>query len=178
MKRLRILIAILTGISILACSSDNNDTEEIDNDNSEVIIEEDSDETNDDDADETNDPIVGVWNQIRSFDMFDDEIIVSNSDSCARMNTQTFNSDQTYSYNFFDNEFSDCTLAEESVSGDWNRSGDFYDINFMYRQISTGEIFDGNEDIEYESRDIFIQNDTLKIRFNFIDESTTVEYIK
>jgi len=124
------------------------------------------------------DSIVGIWKQVRTVDILNGQMIIVNADDCGIQSSQTFNADQTYSYRFFDNEFTPCQLAEESVSGTWIKDGNFYNISFRFRDVTTGEEFDGDANIEYDARDIFIENDTLKIRFTFPDEVTIVEYTK
>ncbi len=154
MNKLNLLLGILIGITILSCSSDDNSSEEI------------------------NDPIIGIWNQVRVVEIFNGQTFTSNSDNCESMNTETFNSNGTYEFTFHDDEFGNCGLSLESISGNWNRTGDFYDSNSIFRDVNTNEEFNSNENVEYEEREIFIQNDTLKIRLVFTNETTIIEYVK
>ncbi len=154
MNKLNLLLGILIGITILSCSSDDNSSEEI------------------------NDPIIGIWNQVRVVEIFNGQTFTSNSDNCESMNTETFNSNGTYEFTFHDDEFGNCELSLESISGNWSRTGDFYDSNSIFRDVNTNEEFNSNENVEYEEREIFIQNDTLKIRLVFTNETTIVEYVK
>ncbi len=155
MKKLNLFIGLLIGLSILSCSSDKNDSEEV------------------------NDPIVGIWKQVRVVDLYNGEEFISNSDNCAIQNTHTFNSNQTFSFKFYDNEFSDCHLSLESISGNWNKNGSNYDINYIYRNVVTDEQFNSNENIEYDTREIFIEDNVLKIKYTFSpNEITIVEYSK
>jgi hypothetical protein len=154
MKKLNLLIGLLMGITILSCSSDDNDSEDL------------------------YDPIVGEWNEVRTVEIVNGQTFTFDADNCELMNTETFNSNQTYEFKFYDDESGNCELSLESISGNWSKTGDFYDINSIFRNVNSGEEFNSNETIEYETRDIFIENDTLKIRYNFTNETTIVEYTK
>lgn len=154
MKKLNLVLGIFVGITILSCSSNDNNSEEI------------------------NDAIVGEWNEVRTVEIFNGQTLAFDSDNCALMNTQTFNSNQTYEFMFHDDESENCELTLESISGNWSKTGDFYDINSVFQAVNTGEEFNSNENIEYETREIIIENDTLKIKYNFTNETTIVEYTK
>ena len=154
MKKLNLLFGFLIGLTITSCSSDDNNSDEI------------------------NDPIIGVWNEVRTVEIFNGQTFTFDSDNCELMNTKTFNSNGTYEFIFHDDESGNCELSLESISGNWSRTGDFYDTNSIFRDVNTNEEFNSNENIEYEEREIFIQNDTLKIKFIFTNETTIVEYVK
>lgn len=155
MKKLHLLLVILIGINLINCSSDDNDNN-------------------------SQDPIVGVWNEVRVVDIVDSGTFIEVSDACEVQNSQTFNSNQSYAFKLYDNEFGDCVYLLESIQGNWSRNGDFYDINYTYRDLTTGNEFDSNEFVEYDQREILIENDTLKIKYTFNSpyNLTIIEYTK
>ncbi|MDH7914360.1 hypothetical protein [Winogradskyella sp. SYSU M77433] len=156
MKKFKALLGTLITLTILSCSSDSNDSE-------------------------SNDPIVGEWFYIKLVEINNNTTYESFPDNCELQTSQVFNSNGNYSFMFYGipENSSNCEVLNESISGDWGILNNNYDINYIYQDNITNEQFDSNEYIEYQSREIFIQNDTLNIRYNFSDgHSSNSQFVK
>jgi len=148
-------MGFLIGLVILSCSSE------------------------DDNNPNTQDPIVGEWKEVKVVEFSNGQMYSSTPNDCLKLNRQIFKSDGTYAFKVYDNEFNGCSLFEESTSGNWSKMGSNYEVNFMYYSAYRDEELNGNEDTEYEERKITIENDTLKLSYEFSPtEITIINYIK
>jgi hypothetical protein len=138
MNKLNLLLGILIGITILSCSSDDNNSEEI------------------------NDPIVGVWNFVRSIDFDGQQEFEFLANNCNSQSSQVFANNGTYSFTTYDFEDpnSDCINRYFSTSGNWNLNNGAYQISYEF-DCAPG--FDCSDDVVPT---ITIENDSLKLRYS------------
>jgi len=144
MKKLNLLIGILIGLTILSCSSDDNNDSNLD-------------------------PLIGVWKPLKEVETYvDNSTIKSDFSSCHQMSRHTFNVDGTLDIvEFASDEINgNCEERTEPVltSGSWakNSSGEYRLITIHTYTANQQSYTD--DDIP----DVFVfenNNNTLKIGY-------------
>ena len=128
MKKLNLLLGILIGLSILSCSSDNEN-----NINQDLLI--------------------GIWKPIKFVEVYQDASeVIYESSNCYQQSRISFNSNSSFNQLLFDkNTNGDCVEdnSDNFVSGTWEKISDNkYDIQITFFNENTqqNEVFSGDHD--------------------------------
>jgi Lipocalin-like domain len=144
MKKLNLLLTIFIGLTILSCSSDN------DNNNTEQDI------------------LIGIWKPVKFVEVFSNagEVIYEHS-SCYQQSRITFSSDNILNQQLFDeNNSGDCfeDNSDNFISGTWEKISETQyniQITFFNEDTQQNEIFEGEQD-----EIVFLNENTMRIVFN------------
>jgi len=142
MKKLNLLLTILIGLTILSCSSDEEN--------------------------ETQDTIIGIWSPIRYVEVYTDAGEVEDEHpTCYQQSRITFLSNGLLDQQLFkENNNGDCLEdnSDNFISGTWkNISQNEYDIQITYfnEETQQNEIFIGEQ-----HEIVFLSVNTMRITFN------------